>query len=248
MTKKSIKYNQNLLLTGTVEQYEVMVEHAHCTCPARIAGACQHVIACLFTMEKCKQTNTTTSLPPPESCTSLQCAWGPHQRYITPQALQQVVVERAKMLRRDMDSMECTAAKRKKSATITSSLYEARAGIVLSTDFCSVAWFRDQLQALESTSKCGFLQLLSSTGEELKSVKSKFGFVPFGSCLSYQQPLEGQQLCMPTPAQLPTNASASCTGTCQPKFLQLPLFSNRHHQVYQQLHLHSNQRQLLSND
>ena len=47
-------------------------------------------------------------------------------------------------------------------------------------------------------------------------MKSKFGLVPFGSCLSYQQPLEGQQLCMPTPAQSPTNASTSCTSICEP--------------------------------
>ena len=54
--KKSSKYNQKLLLTGTVEEYGVKVEHAHCTCPAGIAGGCQHVVACLFTMENCKQT------------------------------------------------------------------------------------------------------------------------------------------------------------------------------------------------
>ena len=89
-------------------QPEVAVEW-HCrrvwgdswTCPlhmpAGVAGACQHVIACLFTME-CKKANTG-ALPPPESCTSLQRAWGPHQRNISPQALQQVVVERAKMPR-----------------------------------------------------------------------------------------------------------------------------------------------------
>ena len=133
--KKSAKYYQKLLLTGTVEEYGVKVEHAHCTCPAGIAGGCQHVVACLFTVEKCKQANTTTSLPPPESCTSLQRAWGPRQRSISPQALQQVVVERAKMPRSDMDSAECTATKRKKSATITSSLYEARAGTALTTDY-----------------------------------------------------------------------------------------------------------------
>ena len=104
--KKSSKYNQKLLLTGTVEEYGVKVEHAHCTCPAGIAGDCQHVVACLSTMEKCKEVNTTTSFPPPESCTSLQCAWGPRQRSINPQALQEVVVERAKTPRSDVDSVE----------------------------------------------------------------------------------------------------------------------------------------------
>ena len=94
--KKSSKYNQKLLLTGTVEEYGVKVEHAHCTCPAGIAGDCQHVVVCLSTMEKCKEMNITTSFPPPESCTSLQCAWGPRRRSISPQALQEVVAERAK--------------------------------------------------------------------------------------------------------------------------------------------------------
>ena len=214
--KKASKYSQKLLLTGTVEEYGVKVEHAHCTCPAGIAGGCQHVVACLFTMEKCKQTNTTTSLPPPESCTSLQRAWGPRQRSISPQALQQVVVERAKMPRSDVDSAECTTTKRKKSATITSSLYEARAGTALTTDYKSVVQLRDQLQALEATNKCGFVQLLSpSTREEHPSVTSKFGFVPFGSCLSYQQPLEGQHPCIPTSALSGTKASASTTGIVQ---------------------------------
>ena len=36
--KKSSKYNQKLLLTSTVEEYGVKVEHAHCTCPAGIGG------------------------------------------------------------------------------------------------------------------------------------------------------------------------------------------------------------------
>lgn len=55
--KKSSKHNQRLSLTGTVKEYGVKVEHAHCTCHAGIARGCQHVVACLFTMEKCKQTN-----------------------------------------------------------------------------------------------------------------------------------------------------------------------------------------------
>ena len=50
--KKSSKYNQKLLLTGTVKEYGVKLEHAHCTCLAGIAGGCQHVVACLFTMVK----------------------------------------------------------------------------------------------------------------------------------------------------------------------------------------------------
>ena len=167
-------------------------------------------------MEKCKQTNTTTSLPPPESCTSLQRAWGPRQRSISPQALQQVVVERAKMPRSDVDSAECTTTKRKKSATITSSLYEARAGTALTTDYKSVVQLRDQLQALEATNKCGFVQLLSpSTREEHPSVTSKYGFVPFDCCLSYQQPLEDQHPCIPTSALSGTNASACTTSIFQ---------------------------------
>ena len=88
-------------------------------------------------MEKCKQRNTTTCLPPLESCTSLQRTWGPRQRNISPEALQQVVVERAKMPSH-VDSAECTTTKSKKSATITSSLYEARAGTTLTTDYKSV--------------------------------------------------------------------------------------------------------------
>ncbi len=39
--KKSAKYYQKLLLTGTVEEYGVKVEHAHCTCPAGIAKTLQ---------------------------------------------------------------------------------------------------------------------------------------------------------------------------------------------------------------
>ena len=81
-----------------------------------------------------RSANKQISLPPPESCASLQRAWGPRQCSISPQALQQVVVERAKMPRSDVDSAECTPTKRKKSATITSSLYEARAGTVQTTD------------------------------------------------------------------------------------------------------------------
>ena len=46
--KKSSKYNQKLLLTATVEEYGVKVEHAHCTCPAGIAGGFQRcqLLAC----------------------------------------------------------------------------------------------------------------------------------------------------------------------------------------------------------
>jgi len=161
ITKESSKYNQKLLLNGTVEEYGVKVQHAQCTCPAGIAGGCQHVVACLFTMEKCKEMNTTASLPPPESCTSLQCAWGPRQRSIRPQALQKVVVERAKMTRSDVDSAECTATKKTKSANITSFLYKARAGTALTTEYKSVVWLHDQLQALEATNKCGIVELLS---------------------------------------------------------------------------------------
>ena len=95
--KRSSEYKQKLLLTGTVKEYGVKVKHAHCTCPARIAGGCQHVVAYLFTIVKGKQIYTTTKLPSPESRTSLQRAWGPRQCNISPQALQQVVVERAKM-------------------------------------------------------------------------------------------------------------------------------------------------------
>ena len=103
--------------------------------------------------------------------------------------------------------------KKKKSATITSSLYEARAGTALTPNYKSVVRLRDQLQALEVTNTCGFVQLLSpSTQEEHPSVTSKFGFVPFGSCQSYQQPLEGQQPSMPTSAPSGTNASASTTS------------------------------------
>ena len=96
--RKTTKYSQKLLLSATVEEYEVKVEHAHSTCPAGVAGACQHIIACLFTMEECKKANIG-ALPPPGTCTSLQRAWSPRQRNISPQALQQVVVERAKMPR-----------------------------------------------------------------------------------------------------------------------------------------------------
>lgn len=54
---------------------------------------------------------------------------------VSPHALQQVVVERAKMTRSDVDNAECTTMKRKKSATITSYLLEARAGTALITDY-----------------------------------------------------------------------------------------------------------------
>ena len=132
--KRSSEYKHKLLLTGTLEEYGVKVKHAHCTCPARIAGGCQHVVAYLFTIVKGKQMYTTTNLPSPESRTSLQCAWGPLLCNISPQALQQVVVERAKMTRSDVGSVECTTTKRKKSATITSYLREARAGTALTTE------------------------------------------------------------------------------------------------------------------
>ena len=49
-------------------------------------------------MEECKKANTCALLPP-ESWTSLQHAWNPVQCNISPQALQQVVVERAMMPR-----------------------------------------------------------------------------------------------------------------------------------------------------
>ena len=42
------------------------------------------------------------------------------------------------MPRSHVDSAECTTTKSKKSATITSSLYEARAGTALTTDYKSV--------------------------------------------------------------------------------------------------------------
>ena len=166
-------------------------------------------------MEKCKQANTTTSLPPPESCTSLQRAWGPHQCSISPQALQQVVVERAKMPRSDMDSAECTATKRKKSATITSSLYEARAGTALTTDYKSVVQLRDQLQALEATNKCGFVQLLSpSTQEYHPSVISKFGYCTLWQLLVLPATSGRSAALYATPALSCTNSSASSTNLC----------------------------------
>ena len=89
------------------------------------------------------------------------------------------------------DNDDHSSAIRKKSATITSTLYEARAGTALDCD--KVAKLRKSLEALESTSKCGFMQLLSN-GEGHRLVKIKFGEVPFGSCLSYQQLEEGAQL------------------------------------------------------
>lgn len=82
------------------------------TCPTGIAGCCQHV------GRANRHTYTTTSLLLPESHTPLQRAWGPQQYNISPQALQQVVVARAKMTRSDVDSAECTPMKRKKSATL----------------------------------------------------------------------------------------------------------------------------------
>ena len=72
-----------------------------------------------------------------------------------------------------------------------STLYEARAGTAL--DCGKVAKLRESLGALESTSKCEFMQLLSN-GEGHRWMKTKFGEVPFGSCLSYQQLEEGAQL------------------------------------------------------
>ena len=107
--KKSFKYNQKLLLTGTVEEYGVKVEHAHCTCPAEIAGGCQYVVACFFAMEKYKQTNTTTSLPPPESCASLQRATSAQHKSSSAAAggRREGIISTS-----DVDSAECATTKR----------------------------------------------------------------------------------------------------------------------------------------
>ena len=104
--------------------------------------------------------------------------------------------------------------KSKKSSTIFISMYEARAGTALATDYKSVVRLFEQLQALESTNKCGFLQFLSPFTRKEHICSIQIRFCTLWQLPVCQQPLEGQQPCMPTSVLSCTNASVSSTRSC----------------------------------
>ena len=118
------------------------------------------MVALLFTVEKAKQEGE--SLPAPQSCTSLRRSWGPRLRNIVPGPVQDVV-ERARFEKPDevveADGDPVCPPKRR-AASVTSTLYEARDGEAKNTTCDSVVSFCDGLAGKKGTSQCGFVQLL----------------------------------------------------------------------------------------
>ena len=100
---------------------------------------------------------------------SLKRAWGPRQHNITSQALQQVAAGRANMPRCEPDSIE------QLQEEVSNHHYlfvQSKGRDSIDADYSVVVQFRDKLQALKSTIivvSCSCC--MSSTGEELKSVK-----------------------------------------------------------------------------
>ena len=95
--RKQLKYVQELKLVECVSNVCVRLDYASCACPAGVGGGCQHIAALFFTVEKCRLT-VAERLPGPETCTSLERAWVPRQRDISPKPLSDVTVERPRTL------------------------------------------------------------------------------------------------------------------------------------------------------
>jgi len=114
--KRSTKYQKKLTLVNMDDQ--LVVDYATCIpCPARTnGGPCQHIFALLLVLKRYspKPTESDSSLPGPQSCTSEKKSWGPRKRDVTPKTMMSTTVEHAK------ESSKCKKLPRK------CTLYEAR--------------------------------------------------------------------------------------------------------------------------
>lgn len=193
--RKHTSYDQRVIFKASEGIHDYAVEWAHCTCPAGIGGGCQHVVALLFTLDACKR--DSTDLPPSQTCTSLERAWGPRRRNIAPGPVRSVVVEKPRYSPQDTTA-ETPPVKRARTGPMTSTLYESRAGEAKETTFSQLQQLRTSLMSNSATKQCGIVQLLQGHSEERHCLhESAYGPAPFGSCLVYQQQQEGKGLVTP---------------------------------------------------
>ena len=141
---------------------------AKCSCVAGMSGYCHHVIGLLFYLAHCKQLGLK-SLPDDLTCTSMQQRWSiPRGRKIEQKEIQSVLVKKPQM---GADYTKFI----KSTLYSPSNMY----GILSSAHF-------------NDLNPKPLMASIAPTVQELPSVPmviSKFGHVPRGSVLSYQQKL-----------------------------------------------------------
>ena len=193
-----MKYIQELKLVECVSDVGVRLDYASCACPAGVGGGCQHIAALFFTIEKCRLT-VAKRLPGPETCTSLERAWGPRQRDIAPKPLSDVTVERPRAL------ALCTATEpQSKCSCVQSTLFDSRRDRrPVSQDDVS-ALVQNLKASATPGNKCLWLSLLDPEAP-ITLAKSKFGEIADGSHLVYQQPRITE-----VSTATPTAATAAC--------------------------------------
>ena len=239
--RKHTKYVQELKLVEVVDDVGVRLDYTSCSCPAGIGGGCQHIAALFFTLEKCRLTHAER-FPGPESSTSLERAWGPRQRDITPKPLSEVVIERPRSF-----ALCADGEPEAKRSCIQSTLYDARGDPTKNASRERVTSLVSELRAAPGN-KCVLLTILDPEASDILT-KSKLGDVPSGSCLSYQQcPVPSDERSYADDdARLPEAAAAVTEGeasrlealpsslpstqaecvSVDVGFVQLPLFESR---------------------
>lgn len=179
----------NCLQVQLIDNNPVVIENSSCECKAG-KGHCSHAIGLLYLLVHFLKLDLKT-VPPFQCKTSLPQTWHIPQRTagLKPKPVDSIIIQKVKPPIRSDEEQPLIAPKKVVKRTVE--------GIIMPSVYCPVQpvipaisftnTLTKQLQSISSDTQ--LLQILPSSSDPFtfQLVKSKFGDVPKGSVLSYQQ-------------------------------------------------------------